>query len=77
MNLDMSGVSLDDVDYAETCWLGEDEPACHAPSDFVSASREERIRRRRRDLTDLQDLWRAEARTRKRERAPLFYRHAH
>lgn len=81
MNLDLRGGVIGDVDYDEASWLGEDDPVCHAPSDYVAASLVERDRRRRRDLNELQDLWREEMQARKRERAPImrgrFHREEH
>lgn len=81
MNLDERGVPLDTVNYDEAMWLGEDEPACHAPSDYVAACLVERERLRKRDLNELQDLWREETQARKRERAPIlrgrFHREPH
>lgn len=81
MNLDEAGYVKGDVDYDDACWLGEDDPACHAPSDYVAASLLERERLRRRDLNELQDLWREEMQARKRERAPIlrgrFHREPH
>lgn len=59
----------------------DDEPDVHAPSDYVQRCREERASRRRRDLNELQDLWREEVLSRKRERAPVlrgrFHRDGH
>ena len=81
MNLDAAGKSLDDVtreaevaSVDDLAW--DDEPAFHAPSEYVWACREARYERKRRDREELQDLWREEVRARKRERAPLFYRGA-
>jgi hypothetical protein len=54
-----------DLDYAR-----------HMPSEFVARQREEREELLRRDREELQELWREEVQTRRRERAPMFYRHA-
>jgi hypothetical protein len=51
-----------------------DDCPYHAPSAFVEASRLERERQRKRDLTDLQDTWRDEMRQRKRENAARYLR---
>ena len=81
MNLDAAGNSLDDatreveessVDDLE--W--DDEPAYHAPSEYVWLCREQRDARKRRDRNELQDLWREEVQARKRETAFLLYRSA-
>lgn len=62
MDLNEYGDALDDCD-----------PEYHAPTEYVIRCREEREMRRKRDLNELQDLWREEVQARRRERAPLFY----
>lgn len=81
MNLDAAGNSLDDAtreveesSVDDLAW--DDEPAYHAPSEYIWLCRAQRDARKRRDRNELQDLWREEVQARKRERAPLFYRGA-
>lgn len=83
--LDVNGECREDYDvralYEMPAPWEDDEPAAHAPSEYVQWCREERIRRRLRDLNELQDLWREETLTRQRERAPIlrgrFHRDPH
>lgn len=82
--LDVNGEYREEYDvrflYEDRCDL-DDEPACHAPSDYVQWCRDEREARRRRDLNELQDLFREEEQARRRERAPIlrgrFHREPH
>lgn len=54
-------------------WTDTDE-AYHAPSAYDESRRDECERRKRRDRTELKELWKDEQKRRRRERAPLFYR---
>lgn len=55
----------------------EEDTEYHAPTEFMYAQREERQRRRLRDLNELQDLWREEVQARRRENAGRHYRGTH
>lgn len=70
MNLNEVGESVDDVtlEYEQMGYF-DDDPAYHAPSEYVEACRLARIERKRRDRNELQDLWREETRRRRRENA--------
>jgi hypothetical protein len=50
-------------------WLGEDEPTCHAPSEYVAGRVLAREERRLRERAELQEMWREEVRTRRQENA--------
>lgn len=78
INLDARGESLDDKtrEFEDAGYVYDDDPAVHAPSEYVWLCREQRDARKRRDRNELQDLWREEMRARRRERAPFFYRGA-
>lgn len=75
-NLDARGESLDDRtrEFEAAGYFYDDEPAFHAPSEYVWRCQQEREERKRRDREELQDLWREEMRTRRRERARIHYR---
>ena len=74
MNLDERGTSLDDrtLEFEEACACYDDDSYAHAPSEYVAWTLSERERLRRRDLNELQDLWREEEQRRKRERRGYY-----
>lgn len=76
--LDVNGECREDFDVRALYEMPEpwedDEPAFHAPSEYVWRCQQERIERKRRDREELQDLWREEVQMRRRERARVHYR---